>query len=251
VLTNAAALLSGDASDAASILGDNDCAIPEDMLWARRAVEALDGGVEDVVRKAGAVLDSLAGLEALIPGSADGLAAEVDCETIREILDSDRFHEKAADLRSAVRRITDAAAARYEQAFASYEAALQAGLASLEAEPAWPRLDTDDQEEIAARLRPDMPAQPDTANPLRSLQTLLVRESSLARTLDGLRREIELRAPAEPEPQPEPEPGPDEGEIVLGPADLGLPPVLRSPDDLKSWLSVLESRLGDLLKKIS
>jgi hypothetical protein len=246
LLANAAALLSGDAGDAASILGASSCSIPDDLLWARHAVDALDNGAEEQVRGARGVLDGLRDLDALIPGSTEGLVSDLDQETIQEMLASERFYEKISDLRSAVRRVLDGVVCRYEKGLEEYEAALQAGLGALEKEPSWPRLDSSDQEEIAGRLQASLPQQPARDHLLRSLQALLVRRSALPGLLETLRREIEVRVPDERDRELEKEP---EAEAVLGLADLEPPAILHTLDELRVWLDALENRLGVILRE--
>jgi len=245
VLAGAADLLKGDAGNAAAVLGGAECPIPAEINWALAVVEALDGGAEADVRKARLLLESARELEGLFPGSTADILADRDRDTAGEVLGSERFFERLPDLRGVIRGLSDGAARHYRDERDSYEGACKAGVTVLEADLDWPKLSDEDREEIASRLRGDMPPEPDASNPVRSLQTLFVRRSALPGLVEQLKQEIQKRKPKQPEPEPEGEP--KEEEVVT--ADMLIEPVVISnAAELDGWLAGLRGKLAGILQ---
>jgi len=145
-------ILKGDASDAAARLGPEECALHEDLLWARQVATALAGGLPDVARRARRLLREIGrlpeagALAALKQDVAAGLAS------VEAILRRADFFTHEADLQTAVSGIEH----RVEQAAtalaAEYQADLEAHKAALEARPQWRAIGGDEQERIAAEL---------------------------------------------------------------------------------------------------
>lgn len=246
VLSSAANLLRGDAGNAAAILGGAECAIPAEIVWARSVVDALGNGAEADVHRARILLDSARELEALFSGSTAELLSATDRETVQQVLDSERFFERLPDLRGVVRSLSDAAGRTYRRERAEYAKAIKSALAVLEADPDWSTLVDENREEIASRLQVAVSDAPDADNPVRSLQTLLVRRSMLPTLLEELRKEIQKRKPtqrpsllqggAEPE------------EEVVTPNAVIEPALITTAEELDGWLAALRSRLAAVLK---
>lgn len=250
LLADAADLLKGDAGGAASVLGGVECALPDEITWAKAVFESLESGAEDDVRNARSVLDSTADLEQLFPGSANDLLNREDRTAAEEVLSSERFHERLPALRGVIRETKARAEKRYANERTAYEEDLKKALNGLEAEPDWVRLLDDDREEIAAKLSRYLPASAENGDPVRLLQTLLVRKKTLSGVVEDLRAEIKRRRPAMPEP--EPEPGEDNseqaGEKIVEADDLVQPIVIATADELDSWLAAIREKLAGLLK---
>ena len=246
VLASAGDLLRGDAGNAAAILGGPECSIPEEIGWARSVVDALEEGAEADVSRARVLLESVRELDALFPGAGADVLSEADRDAAREVLESERFFERLPDLRGVIRNLTDAAGRRYQEERKSLLEACKAAVACLEAHPDWPKLADEDREEIASRLQTDVPGKPDADNPVRALQTLLVRRSSLAGLIDGLQKEIEKRKPVPP-PTPPPGPGEPEEEVVTA-ETLIEPVVITNATELDGWLKGLREKLASILK---
>jgi len=249
LLADAADLLKGDAGGAASVLGGVECALPDEITWAKAVFDALESGAEADVRNARSVLDSSADLERLFPGAVNDLLSAEDRTAAEEVLSSERFFERLPELRGVVRSAVDRTEKRYAVDRAAYEDDLKKALTGLETEPDWTKLLDEDREEIAAKLTCDLPPTAGNGDPVRLLQTLLVRRRTLPGLIEELKAEIKRRRPAEPEPEPEPEEGggsPVE-EIVEADA-LVEPAVITTAADLDSWLAGIREKLAGLLK---
>ena len=103
------------------------------------------------------------------------------------------------------------------------------------------------REEIAAKLTCDLPPTAENGDPVRLLQTLLVRRRTLPGLIEELKAEIKRRRPAEPEPEPEEGGGSPVEEIVEADA-LVEPAVITTAADLDSWLAGIREKLAGLLK---
>jgi hypothetical protein len=222
-----------------------ECALPDEITWAKAVFDALGSGAEEDVRKARSVLDSTADLERLFPGSTNDLLSPTDRSAAEEVLSSERFFERLPELRSVVRSALDRTEKRYVIERAAYGNDLKKALAGLEAEADWAKLLDEDRAEIVARLSCDLPETAVTGDAVRLLQTLLVRKRTLPGLLEELKADIRRRRPSEPEPEPEPGAG---GEEVVEAEDLVQPAVIASAADLDSWLASIREKLAGILK---
>ena len=156
------------------------------------------------------------------------------------------------ELRGVVRGAADRTKKRYADERTAYEDDLKKALNWLEAEPDWTKLFDEDREEIAAKLACDLPATAENGDPVRLLQTLLVRKRTLPGLIEELKAEIKRRRPAEPKPDPEPgggeEPGEQVDEEVVEADALVQSAVIATVDDLDSWLASIREKLAGLLK---
>lgn len=195
------------------------------------------------------MLDSSADLERLFPGAVNDLLSAEDRTAAEEVLSSERFFERLPELRSVIRSAMDRTEKRYTVDRAAYEDDLKKALTGLETEPDWTKLLDEDREEIAAKLTCDLPPTAGNGDPVRLLQTLLVRRRTLPGLIEELKAEIKRRRPAEPEPEPSPEGGgePPVEEIVEADA-LVEPAVITTAADLDSWLAGIREKLAGLLK---
>ena len=115
---------------------------------------------------------------------------------------------------------------------------------------AGPRVLPEDREEIDARLRRDVPDEPDRGNPIRSLQVLLVRRAALAGHTGELRREVNRRVPPVPESAGITKTEDEYAvELVLDAATLLTPTVIRTSQDLEGWLTALREKIAAFLKE--
>jgi len=253
LLADAADLLKGDAGGAASVLGGVECVLPDEITWAKYVFDALASGAEKDVRNARLVLDSIEDLEQLFPGSTNDLLSIEDKAAMEEVLSSERFHERLPELRGLVRSVLDRTEEKYMINLTDYEDDLKKAKTGLEAEVDWAKLLDEDREEIAAKLICELPETTENGDPVRLLQTLLVRRRTLSGLIEDLKTEIKRRQPAEPEPPLEPE----DGEAGEKPADeevievdaLVQPALIASTADLDSWLASIREKLADILNK--
>lgn len=248
LLADAADLLKGDAGGAASALGGVECALPDEITWAKAVFDALGSGAEADVRKARSMLDSTAELEQLFPGSTNDLLSWEDRTATVEVLSSERFYERLPELRGVVRSAVDRTEKRYAIDQAVYEDDLKKALAGIEAEADWAKLLIEDREEIAARLTCDLPETAENGDPVRLLQTLLVRKRTLPGLIEELKTEIKRRMPSEPEPEPGSGSGEPADEEIVEVDALVQSTVIASTADLDSWLASIREKLAGLLR---
>ena len=250
LLQNCADLLKDDAGGATTLLGANQCSIPADTGWAKAVSACLAGGAEADVRRATQLLGGLARLGAMFPEAASGLIADTDAATIREALASENFHERMANLRSAVRSTLDSIADRYEEVRKQCVVELEKGKDRLEAMPEWLKIASEDQGEIGERMTAlDVPDEPRDDQELDDLQVLLARRASVPARLATLQEEVRKRVPVieiTEEEEGKEAGGEEEGKPVeISLDELEPPDLLSDRAELEAWLKSLRERLGD------
>jgi hypothetical protein len=246
LLETCADLLKQDAGGATALLGGVESSVPGDAKWAREVTEALTNGGEAEVRTARGIESGLAELAALFPAGGAGIISSADASTIREGLASENFHEHLPALRGAVRSTLDRISTRYAERRSAYATSLKSLLQELEAKPEWSRLESDDREEIAARLASSgMPERPALGREVADLRLVLARESSMTTLRGELEKEIQRRLPPLPT-APEPKEPPTEEVVEF--SNLMPSETIRTRGDLEAWLSSLRARLDELLR---
>jgi hypothetical protein len=237
-------LMKADAGGAASILGGDRCSLPDEINWAKSVSEVLES--EDDIRRAQSVLESVAGLEAMIPEEKKKILSGEDKEAIQEILDSETFYEKLPELRAIVRVAEDRAKAGYEEEMTRYKVDLSDARKQLESDPDWVKLMEEDREELAGKIVCDLPEAPREGEEIQMLQTLLVRRRMLPGLVRELKEEMKKRRPVEPEPLSDQD---EETTEEVVDAETLLPSgEIRSSEDLERWLSDVRARLEVLLE---
>jgi hypothetical protein len=246
LLETCADLLKQDAGGATALLGGVESSVPGDAKWAREVTEALTNGGEAEVRTARGIESGLTELAALFPAGGAAIITSADASAIREGLASENFHEHLPGLRGAVRSTLDRVTTRYAERQGAYATSLKSLLQKLEAKPEWSRLESDDREEIAARLASSgLPERPAPGREVADLRLVLARESNIAVLRGELEKEIQRRLPPPPTP---PEPKEPPAEEVVEFSNLMPSEVIRTRDDLEAWLSFLRARIEELLR---
>lgn len=246
LLETATDLIKEDASAATALLGGTDCSIPTDVKWAKAVTEALNAGAESEINNARALQSSLAELCELFPSIGTTLLYPTDQATIREALGSENCHEHVPALRAAIRSTLHRVKASYAAHRASYGAALQSSIKTLEALPNWALLAVDDREEIVGKFRIDEIVEtPDDGRVVSAFRLLLTREAGLASLRKVAEEEVWRRIPEPPTPTSLSGAGTEE---VIDMAELIPPDAIRTKDDLEAWLTGLRSRLEELLR---
>lgn len=263
LLDTAQALQEQDGAAAIGVLGEPECAFPNDLRWARQVNAALGNKADrditsarDTIREADELTELFPDVELVEPGERD---------TMKDVLSSQEFYTRLADLRGIVRRVRERAASLYCDQRTLYEADLIAARNRLEALPDWLRLTDEDRTDLIARLNghpsAEQPAdgeeqaeesaegekrskQPADGEELRQLRALLVRRTGIAGRLQELIGEVARRVPII-----------ETGEIHEGPVapvDLDLSAVASAAvigDDaeLKAWLTSIEAVIRNAL----
>lgn len=238
-------LLRQDAGAATSLLGAADTAFPADVRWARDLARCLNEGGEDELRRVQELLREMRDLEQFDPEEAQALGVEEDRSRLAECLRSDDLPARMADLRGAVRRLLEKAAARYAELRAQVESGRREALQELERQPEWARLDPQDQEELGERLlRVDLPEQPRPGQEVTALGHARSRRAGLSARLGEVEAEVRRRAPAPPPPPPA-----ARGVERIPARDLAPKGRLTSEAEVASWLEAVRARVTAALQQ--
>jgi hypothetical protein len=190
-LQTCADLLKEDAGGAASLLGGVESAIPVEEKWASGVVKTLDNGGEEDIGASRGMLDRLGELADLF-ASVQELLHSNAVTTITEIVSSESFHQRMADLRDAQRALTRSVRALYHAEREPLLRALDEVRKRLEARPEWIRISDEDRVEIATELvATGLPEEPQ--EPLGALQRVLTRRLGLADLEERLARKVDRR----------------------------------------------------------
>ncbi len=227
-----------DGAAAIDILGAKDCAFPADLAWAGAVVKALDGGAEDDIQAARAVLrdaDELAQLFPWLPAVLESAEREI----LQGSLASEQFYERLPDLRTLVRRVRERAAAAYREQMAGYADALQQVRTDLEGLLDWLKIGDDDRAEIAEETESDLPELPVEERELSGLKLLLFRQSDVPRLRQKLETEVARRVPS----LVIAEPGSDPAPVSLPIGAVARSAVIHNEEELSTWLADVEARI--------
>ncbi len=237
-------LLQHDGAAAIPLLGAVDCAFPDDLEWAQHVATALANGADRDVRAARETIREADDLMALFP--AVSLVEETERDVLHDLLTSDGFYSRLADLRGLMRAVRDRAAAQYRDRLTQYAADVADSRRALEALPEWAEIAPDDRADVAARLDRDLPATSPEGQEIARLGQVLVRLSALAGLRAELQHEVERLVPKVVH-----DGGPDEP-IDLDFSELlteaGPPPLISSEAELDSWIRKLHAAVANKLQ---
>ncbi len=244
LISNLASALSGDATNAAAVLGAKESTLPGDIRWARAVMKAFDENAEDDVRAANRLRNAITEMDMWFPGEGCQLLPPEDAETLAQALSSEQFFEQLPDVRVIVRTTQERARAHYEQIWHELQEVHTAIAARLEAHLDWSLLDDEDRDAIMRELQAALPPESAGADPIGGLKILMVRRNGLAGLQHDLEAEIEIRKPQPPEPTPDQPPEVERVSIVsLRPASA-----ITSEAELDEWLRGLRARLVSFLR---
>lgn len=235
-------ILQNDGSGALAILGDSHCPFPADLKWAKDVTSELERGADAVIREARSLVQGAQ--EVATDFDLSSLIEPTDTALLDDVLKSDTFFTRLADLRGMTRRMRERAATLYNNRRLGYEAALFEVRKALEAMPEWIRVSEDDREEIGGRLRAEVAASPAEGQELAALRRLLARDAAVDRLRRELGQEVQRRAPVEPQLRESPD--------ADTPVDFDLqllpPTVVRTVQDLEPWFDELRAAVGKALE---
>lgn len=221
-------LLQQDGAAAIAILGAVDCSFPDDLEWAKKVNIAIGNGADRDIQDARQVLRDAEDLEQLFPGIH--LVEQEERDALRDVLASDMFYTRLADLRGLTRSVRERTARTYRERLAAYQAELASARKSLEGLPEWLRLTDEDRDEIASRLADTFSPAPPDGQELPCLRQLLIRHGALSRLLHELRHEVVRRVPKVIRDGNGLEP------VDVELADIAEPAVISTTDELDAWL---------------
>ena len=180
-------------------------------------------------------------VEPLLPGLR--LVEPSERDTLRDVVSSDSFYTRLADLRGVTRAITERVVRTYREQLAAYGADLGATRDRLEALVDWPRLQEEDREEIADRLRHPLPSSAPDGQEMACLRELLMRRATLPRLERDLEQEVEKRRP-----RIEVHDGNGTEPVDFDLLSVVKPTVISGPDDLAVWIDEVRAGLENALK---
>ena len=202
--------------------------------------KSLADGADKDVSSARDVIREADDLSQLFPNVS--LIEQSEQDMLADVLKSDTFYTRLADLRGVVRAVRDRATQIYRQHHRDYEASLISAREALEALPEWLKIADEDRQEIGARLVNALPAHPEEGQEIKQLQLLLVRQAAVPGLLSQLQEEVVRRVPKVIREAPWP----------VNPVDMELsviapPAIISTPDDLEAWLNALRVAIAEAL----
>jgi hypothetical protein len=220
----------------------------------------LNQGGEQDIRAARTLLAETQQLAALFPGVGAALIQEEEAEQLHAILQAEHFAEQLADVRTMVNRVRQRVREEYAAQYSGYVVELENASRRLEALPAWVRLTDADRAELAGKLAPALPQQPDAGNLLFRYQQLLAAGQGIANLEKTLAGEVAKRTPPPvvsggangdysgnggddgdgAEPAPAIVPGQTLGDLLQKP--------IANEDELRTWLAEVTKHLRAALQ---
>lgn len=230
-------ILKGDASDAASRLGPEECSLYDDLLWARQVEKALGGDFPASVRNANQVLEDIPGLSDIGPLAELRINTQSDRDKLTDTLAKDDFFTHSADIQTHLANVQQAIKITANALAEEYAADLEAAKHRLEERPEWQVIGGPDQERFASALD-DL--QISIEPTLEGIHSCLNARYPLQQKVAAIEKEMaELAAERETPVEPV---EPEEATWV---DDLVLPREVTSADDL----DVLIQKLQELKTK--
>lgn len=246
VLQGCSDLLQEDAGGAASILGDPQSSLPDDVRWARKVVECLDGGGEEAICKASTLRRELEELIDLFPEVAR-LAPASPLGIIAEVLAAMGFPDRMADLQGAVLALDQGLSAACAEQRARLLNGMERARHDVESLDEWTRLDPDDRAGVSARLSTDDATQV-LERPLADLRRLLTRATRLPALAEECREEVRRLAPPVVATADDYGDGTSPRAQVVALKRLMRPTSLASRQAVDLWLEELRTRLVALIE---
>jgi hypothetical protein len=190
VLQGCSDLLQEDAGGAATLLGHPQNTLPSDVRWAREAVDFLENDGERKVRRAASLRRELTELAELFPELAE-LVPKHQVATITEVLRSESFAARLAELGGAIAALEQAGRAAYVEQRTAFDAAVRQARNELEATAGWGGLDPEEREVVSARLSVDgLPCDATIEQLAGDLRRVLTRAARLPALLSQCKEEV-------------------------------------------------------------
>jgi hypothetical protein len=232
-------ILRGDASDATTWLGGEQCALYDDLLWARSVQKAFKNGIDTVIADLQVHCDEIAALPDFgVTGKLLAYSAQARTEA-DDFIHRDDFYAAMPDLQNRLKTLQIAVENTVETLKTEQAALLQTESVAIQSSQDWSRIGFDDQNRLSARLDK---LQPEAPLSLAGLKKLLGHQYALSTELDRVKTEV--RELAKPKP---PEPTPDGEKPKFEEVTLSFPSELASEADadlLINELGKLKARLA-------
>ena len=223
---NLAEILKGDASDATSRLGAEECPFYDDLCWAREVKKAFDNGIETIINKA---LTLQAAIHALPDTGAPGdliFQTSTVRDNLHQYITRDNFYQFMPDIQKHIAELEKHIAKAVQQLIKEQTSYVHSQRQRLQNMPHWAKLGQQDRTRITEELdRIVIHATPDVAG----LQQLIRNRYTLSEKIATLENEIiEPATPEEPTP-------PETNENIV----VSLPRSLNTINELDELLQSL------------
>jgi hypothetical protein len=230
-------ILRGDASDATTWLGGEQCPLYDDLLWARSVHKAFKNGIDAIISDLKRHCDEIAALPDF--GVTGKLLADTatSCVEAAEFISREDFHAVMPDLQNRLKSLQIAVENTVETLKTEQATLLQTESAAIQASPDWSRIGLDDQTRLSARLEKLVPEAPLS---LAGLKKLLGHQYAISTELERVKTEV--RELAKPKPQEPPPEGEEPKEQPVEEVTLSFPNELSS----EAEADVLIAELGKL-----
>lgn len=184
-------VLQGDASEASTVIGAEECELIDNLIWAREVRKAFEHKVNDTALAAGELLREIPLLPKI--GAAEVLLRE--SETLRTeltgFLEREDFFAVAADIRNRLHNLTLLVKAGADQLTNQFTQALNQERDDIRSTQVWATLPEADRASFSEKLDAlDL----GTASDLAGMRTLVNRKLEADSTLGGMRLLVEARA---------------------------------------------------------
>ena len=205
-----AQVLQGDASEAPTVLGAEECELIDNLIWAREVRKAFDQKLDDTAIAAGELLREIPLLPKI--GAAEILLNQ--SATLRTelagFLEREDFFAVGADIRNRLQNLNQLVKAGAEQLTSQFTQALNQERDAIRSTPVWATLPEADRATFSEELDAlDL----GTATDLAGMRALVNRKLEADGMLTRMRSKVEARArevaeakAAQPPPTPEPPP---------------------------------------------
>jgi hypothetical protein len=191
ISTSLSQLLSGDASDAPSILGAEECSIYEDLLWVRNMTNELAGDLKKVL---GEIRDVRNALDAFPESGTPGeirKEAEESSSQATSILEKEDFLDHRKELGQAADELANVVIEGLVKLKKSQDDLRKEFSDELEASGTWPKLDENERKSI---LRSVKDLEKKSSQDLPGLRELVNHEYDLQNCLRSIKQEAEKLA---------------------------------------------------------
>lgn len=240
----------GDGTNAAFVLGDPSTTLPDDLRWAQKVQKCLAEGGEADIRAAKTLHAELEDLETLSASLPIRESSSNRIQTVEEVIASEQFADRLADLRSAVQAIRLAMVQEYDSARERVAAAYATALREIEGLPGWSTLAPADQEDLGAKLSVLL-AEKAGENPAPNLRQALLAELKLATIRESVVNDVVRLQPKPVEPEPTTT-TPGSGPEPKAPVTVKIRTAtrqLRNAQDVESLLNDLRDQVNAELSK--
>jgi hypothetical protein len=184
-------VLQGDASEAPTVIGAEECELIDNLIWARDVRKALDHQLDDIAIAAGELLREIPLLPKI--GAAEVLRRESEAlrAELAGYLEREDFFAVGADIRNRLQNLNILVKTGAEQLTSQFTQEMSLQRDAIRSTPLWATLPESDRANFSEKLDAlDL----GTAVDLAGMRTLVNSKLEVDSTLDSMRIMVESRA---------------------------------------------------------